>query len=166
MPFSHSKNEVKIFNFQNLFFTHPKVVNTQNKCLIHHFGGDHPPGLLVWKSGLRFYLDSRSPIFWHPKMGLLLWNLLWALLAYSSTCQENKKKLFVNGTLYWRSHKSCYKLCYFGRTNSKKGGLGPKITPLWSLTSIVWAIWEGLQSPRIGLRGRKVALPFLGNVHK
>ena len=34
---------------QNWLKTHSKVINAQNKCLFHHFGG-----MLAWKSGLRF----------------------------------------------------------------------------------------------------------------
>ena len=38
-PFLHSKNEAKICKIQNLPISHPKVVNTWNKYLVHHFGG-------------------------------------------------------------------------------------------------------------------------------
>ena len=45
------ENKVKICKIQNLLISHRKVVNTWNKCLIHHFGG-----MVAWKSGLNFWI--------------------------------------------------------------------------------------------------------------
>ena len=45
------ENKVKICKILNLLISHRKVVNTWNKCLIHHFGG-----VLAWKSGLNFWI--------------------------------------------------------------------------------------------------------------
>ena len=39
-------------------------INAWNKCLFHHFRG-----MLVWKSGLSFYLSIHNPLFWARENG-------------------------------------------------------------------------------------------------
>ena len=53
------KNSPKQAKFQNKLKTYPKLINAQNKCWFHHFGG-----ILLWKGGLRFcFFGIQSPIF-------------------------------------------------------------------------------------------------------
>ena len=61
------KNSPKQSKFQNWLKTHPNVINAQNKCLFHHFGG-----MLAWKSGLGFSIRALE----NPFLGTWKWALL------------------------------------------------------------------------------------------
>ena len=47
------KNDQKYAIFQNWLKTNPKVLNAQNKRVLHHFGG-----MLALKSGLGFFVQA------------------------------------------------------------------------------------------------------------
>ena len=47
------KNDKEYAIFQNWLKTHPKVLNAQNKRVLHHFGG-----MLPLKSGLGFFVSA------------------------------------------------------------------------------------------------------------
>ena len=79
-PLSTQFQKPKINQFFNWLIIHPKVVNSKNKCLYHHFGG-----MLAWKIVLRFWIRAlkvplfstqkwalfpKVPAFRCPKMGL------------------------------------------------------------------------------------------------
>ena len=52
------KNDQKYAILQNWPKTRPKVLNAQNKRVLHHFGG-----MLALKSGLRFFVSALSVPF-------------------------------------------------------------------------------------------------------
>ena len=56
------KNDPKYAIFQNWLKTRPKVLNAQNKHVLHHFGG-------MLALNFFFSFGARSAIFWHLKMG-------------------------------------------------------------------------------------------------
>ena len=61
------KNDQKCAIFQNWLKTHPKVLNAQNKRVLHHFGG-----MLALKSGLVFFDPAPEvPFFGTGKRAIL-----------------------------------------------------------------------------------------------
>ena len=77
------KKSQKLAKSQNWLKTHSKVINAQNKCLFHHFGG-----MLAWKSGLRFWFGALEV----PFLGAWTWAIL-AKIVKSAHVQAPK-----NGT--------------------------------------------------------------------
>ena len=61
------KNDQKYAIFQNWLKTNPKVLNAQNKRVLHHFGG-----MLALKSGLVFFVSAPEvPFFGTGKRAIL-----------------------------------------------------------------------------------------------
>ena len=61
------KNDKKCVIFQNWLKTNPKVLNAQNKRILHNFGG-----MLALKSGLVFFVSaSEVPFFGTGKRVIL-----------------------------------------------------------------------------------------------
>ena len=61
------KNDQKYAIFQNWLKTNPKVLNAQNKWVLHHFGG-----MLALKSGLGFFVSAPEvPFFGTSKRAIL-----------------------------------------------------------------------------------------------
>ena len=61
------KNDQKCAIFQNWLKTHSKVLNAQNKRVLHHFGG-----MLALKSGLGFFVSAPEvPFFGTGKRAIL-----------------------------------------------------------------------------------------------
>ena len=101
------KKSPKLAKSQNWLKTHPKVINAQNKCLFHHFGG-----MLAAKSGLRFQFRAPEvPFFGTWKRPLLpkVLNFMYQkmVLWVPKTKNGDHFWLPISPPKWWNRHLFC-----------------------------------------------------------